>query len=68
MQEFEPGASPSPEGIGVVEAAVILGLTAAGGYESDATTAMFRQRRFASCLPPILGWAVLVWMRNKEYL
>jgi uncharacterized protein (TIRG00374 family) len=62
------GVSPSPGGIGVVEAGMILGLTAAGVAEADATAAVFIQRLFTSYLPPIWGWAVLVWMRKKEYL
>ena len=62
------GVSPSPGGMGVVEAGMILGLTAAGVAEADATTAVFIQRLFTSYLPPIWGWAVLVWMRRKEYL
>jgi uncharacterized membrane protein YbhN (UPF0104 family) len=48
--------------------AVILGLTAAGVPEADATAAVFIQRLFTSYLPPIWGWAVLIWMRRKEYL
>ena len=62
------GVSPSPGGMGVVEAGMILGLTAAGVSESDATAAVFIQRLFTSYLPPIWGWAVLVWMRKKDYL
>jgi glycosyltransferase 2 family protein len=62
------GISPSPGGMGVVEAGMILGLTAAGVAESDATAAVFIQRLFTSYLPPIWGWATLVWMRKREYL
>ena len=62
------GVSPSPGGLGVVEAGLILGLTAAGVAEADATAAVFIQRLFTSYLPPIWGWAVLVWMRKKDYL
>ena len=62
------GVSPSPSGIGVVEAGMILGLTAAGVSEADATAAVFIQRLFTSYLPPIWGWAVLVWMRRRDYL
>lgn len=62
------GVSPSPSGIGVVEAGMILGLTAAGVSEADATAAVFIQRLFNSYLPPIWGWAVLVWMRRRDYL
>ena len=62
------GVSPSPGGMGVVEAGLILGLTAAGVPEADATAAVFIQRLFTSYLPPIWGWATLVWMRKREYL
>jgi uncharacterized protein (TIRG00374 family) len=62
------GVSPSPGGMGVVEAGMILGLTAAGVSESDATAAVFIQRLFTSYLPPIWGWITLVWMRRREYL
>jgi uncharacterized protein (TIRG00374 family) len=62
------GVSPSPGGMGVVEAGMILGLTAAGVSEADATAAVFIQRLFTSYLPPIWGWFTLVWMRKREYL
>jgi uncharacterized protein (TIRG00374 family) len=62
------GIAPTPGGLGVVEAGMILGLTAAGVSEADATAAVFIQRLFTSYLPPIWGWATLVWMRKKEYL
>ncbi len=60
--------SPSPAGMGVVEAGLILGLTAAGVSEADATAAVFIHRLFTSYLPPIWGWVTLVWARKKEYL
>lgn len=62
------GVSPVPGGMGVVEAGMILGLTAAGIPQSDAVAATFVQRLFTSYLPPIWGWFVLVWLRRKEYL
>jgi uncharacterized membrane protein YbhN (UPF0104 family) len=62
------GVSPVPGGMGVVEAGMILGLTAAGISESDAVAAVFVQRLFTAYLPPIWGWFVMVWMRKKEYL
>ena len=62
------GIAPSPGGLGVVEAGMILGLTAAGVAEADATAAVFIQRLFTSYLPPIWGWITLVWMRKREYL
>ena len=39
---------------------MILGLTAAGVSETDATAAVFIQRLFSSYLPSIWGWATLV--------
>ena len=65
---FIGGVSPTPGGMGVVEAGLILGLTAAGVSEADATAAVFIQRLFTSYLPPIWGWLTLVWMRKREYL
>ncbi|HLN16688.1 MAG TPA: lysylphosphatidylglycerol synthase transmembrane domain-containing protein [Acidimicrobiales bacterium] len=62
------GVSPVPGGMGVVEAGMILGLTAAGISESVAVAAVFVQRLFTSYLPPIWGWFVLMWMRRKEYV
>jgi uncharacterized membrane protein YbhN (UPF0104 family) len=61
------GVSPVPGGMGVVEAGMILGLTAAGIPESDATAAVFIQRLFSSYLPPLWGWCTLVWLRRREY-
>jgi uncharacterized membrane protein YbhN (UPF0104 family) len=62
------GISPVPGGMGVVEAGMIIGLTAAGVPESQAVAAVFVQRLFTAYLPPIWGWFFLVWMRKKEYL
>ena len=62
------GISPVPGGMGVVEAGMILGLTAAGIPETDAVAATFVQRMFTSYLPPLWGWFILVWMRKREYL
>jgi uncharacterized protein (TIRG00374 family) len=62
------GVSPSPGGMGVVEAGMILGLTAAGVSEADATAAVFVQRLFTSYLPPIWGWVTLMWLRQRDNL
>jgi uncharacterized protein (TIRG00374 family) len=62
------GVAPTPGGLGVVEAGMILGLTAAGVSEADATAAVFIQRLVTSYLPPIWGWITLMWMRKREYL
>ena len=62
------GASPVPGGVGVVEAGLIIGLTAAGVGEEQAVAAVFVQRLFTSYLPPIAGWFTMVTMRRREYL
>jgi uncharacterized membrane protein YbhN (UPF0104 family) len=68
LAAFIGGVAPSPGGMGVVEAGLILGLTAAGVAEADATAAVFIQRLFTSYLPPVWGWFTLVWMRKREIL
>ena len=68
LSAFVGGVAPSPGGMGVVEAGMILGLTAAGVAEADATAAVFIQRLFTSYLPPIWGWFTLMWMRKRELL
>ena len=68
LAAFVGGVAPSPGGMGVVEAGMILGLTAAGVAEADATAAVFVQRLFTSYLPPLWGWLTLVWMRKREIL
>jgi uncharacterized membrane protein YbhN (UPF0104 family) len=62
------GVAPVPGGMGVVEAGLILGLTAAGVPEVDATAAVFIQRLFSAYLPPIWGWFSLMWLRRHEYV
>jgi len=52
---FLGGIAPVVGGLGVVEVGMILGLTAAGVSEADATAAVFIQRLFSSYLPPIWG-------------
>jgi uncharacterized membrane protein YbhN (UPF0104 family) len=62
------GVSPVPGGMGVVEAGMILGLTSAGLSQTDAVAATFIQRSVTAYLPPIWGWATLVWIRRKDYV
>ncbi len=52
-----------PGGLGVVEADLIAGLTAAGIPEDQAVAAVLIQRFFTSYLPPVWGWATLAWMQ-----
>jgi hypothetical protein len=46
---------------------LILALTAGGITKTDAA-AVFVQRLFSACLPPIAGWITFMWMRRREYL
>jgi len=62
------GISPVPGGMDVVEAGMILGLTAAGIPQDDAVAAVFVQRLFTAYFPPIWGWFCLIWMCKHEYL
>ncbi len=62
------GAVPVPNGLGVVEAGMIAGLTAAGIPQSQAVAAVFIQRICTAYLPPIYGWVTLVFMRRRDYL
>jgi uncharacterized protein (TIRG00374 family) len=62
------GMMPVPGGIGVMEAALMAGLTAAG---IDATTASATALLFRLCtfyLPPIWGWLALRWLQRNSYL
>jgi glycosyltransferase 2 family protein len=60
--------SPVPGGMGVVEAGMIAGLSAAGIPQNVAVAAVFTQRLFTAYLPPIWGWFTLMWMRRKELI
>ena len=62
------GLSPVPGGLGVVEAGMILALTAAGVPDAIAVSAVFVQRLFTSYLPPVWGWFTLVAMRRRDLL
>jgi uncharacterized protein (TIRG00374 family) len=62
------GVSPVPGGMGVVEAGLIAGLSAAGVPQNVAVAAVFTQRLFTAYLPPIWGWFTLMWMRRKELI
>jgi uncharacterized protein (TIRG00374 family) len=62
------GAVPVPGGLGVVEAGLIAGLTAAGIPQDQAVAAVLIQRFFTAYLPPVWGFATLAWMRRREYV
>jgi uncharacterized protein (TIRG00374 family) len=62
------GMAPVPGGMGVMEAGLIAGLTAAGIPQDQAAAAVLTSRMFTAYLPPIWGWFTLVWLRRHEYL
>ncbi len=65
---FVGGMAPVPGGMGVVEAGLIAGFTAAGLPKSEAVAATFTYRTFTAYLPPIWGWFALRWLRRHEYV
>jgi uncharacterized membrane protein YbhN (UPF0104 family)/tRNA A-37 threonylcarbamoyl transferase component Bud32 len=62
------GMAPVPGGMGVVEAGLIAGFTAAGVPEAVAVATTFTARLFTSYLPPIWGYFSLEWLRRHEYV
>jgi len=62
------GAAPVPGGMGVIEAGLIAGLTAAGVPQTEAIAATFTHRLLTSYLPPIWGWFALRWLQHNDYL
>jgi uncharacterized protein (TIRG00374 family) len=62
------GAVPIPGGAGVIEVGLIAGLSAAGVPQDQAVAAVFIERFCTAYLPPIWGWATLVWLRHSDYV
>jgi uncharacterized membrane protein YbhN (UPF0104 family) len=62
------GIAPVPGGMGVIEAGLIGGFTAAGVPETTAIAATFTARSFTAYLPPIWGWFSMQWLRHHDYL
>lgn len=62
------GVAPVPGGLGVIEAGLIAGFTAAGVPETTAIAATFTARTFTAYLPPIWGWFSMQWLRHHDYL
>ena len=62
------GIVPVPGGLGVIEAGLIGGMTAAGVPETTAMAATFTSRLFTAYLPPVWGWFALRWLRQHDYV
>ena len=65
---FIGGAVPVPGGLGVVEAGMIAGFTAAGIPQAEAVAATFTARMFTTYLTPIWGWFAFQWLRHHDYV
>lgn len=59
---------PVPGGIGVVESALIVGLSAVGVDEQTAFAAAMSTRLATFYLPPLWGWASLRWLSKRGYV
>ena len=57
-----------PGGMGVIEAGLIGGMTAAGVPQEIAVATTFTARACTAYLPPIWGWFALQWLRKNEYV
>jgi uncharacterized membrane protein YbhN (UPF0104 family) len=62
------GIAPVPGGMGVMEASYISLLTLLGIPEDLAIAATLLYRLCTTYLPPIWGWAALVWLRRHDEL
>jgi uncharacterized membrane protein YbhN (UPF0104 family)/tRNA A-37 threonylcarbamoyl transferase component Bud32 len=62
------GMAPVPGGMGVIEAGLIGGMTAAGVPQEIAVATTFTARACTAYLPPIWGWFALQWLRKNEYV
>lgn len=60
------GLAPIPGGMGVTEAGMIAGLTAAGVPQETAVAATLLHRTFTYYLPPVWGWFALKWLRDRD--
>jgi glycosyltransferase 2 family protein len=68
LASMRGGAAAVPGGAGVIEVGLIAGLTSAGVPQDQAVAAVFIERLCTAYLPPIWGWATLVWMRRSDYV
>ena len=62
------GLLPIPGGVGVSEAVLTAGLTAAGVDEATAFAIAVVFRVSSAYLPPVWGWFSLQWLQRSEYL
>lgn len=60
------GIAPVPGGMGVIEAGLIAGFTAAGVPDQAAIAATFTARTFTAYLPPAWGWVAMQWLHRND--
>jgi undecaprenyl-diphosphatase len=61
-------ASPTPGGLGVIEAALVAGLTGVGLGSGAAVSAVLTYRRATYWLPVAPGWIALNLLQRRDYV
>jgi undecaprenyl-diphosphatase len=61
-------ASPTPGGLGAIEAALVAGLTGVGLSSGAAVSAVLTYRLATYWLPVIPGWLSLSYLQRREYI
>jgi undecaprenyl-diphosphatase len=61
-------ATPTPGGLGAIEAALVAGLTGVGMESGPAVSAVLTYRLATYWLPILPGWLAWVYLQRKEYL
>ena len=62
------GISPVPGGLGVAEAGLVAGLTAAGVPSDLAVAAALTHRLLTFWLPPVAGWLAMRRLQRAELI
>ena len=63
-----PPASPTPGGLGAIEAALVAGLTGIGLPPGPAVSAVLTYRLATYWLPVVPGWAALRILQRRGYV
>ena len=61
-------ASPTPGGLGAIEAALVAGLTGVGLSPGAAVSAVLTYRLATYWLPVVPGWISLSFLQRRDYL
>jgi hypothetical protein len=61
-------ASPTPGGLGAIEAALVAGLTGIGMPPGPAVSAVLAYRLATYWLPVLPGWLCLRFLQNRQYI